>query len=413
MTDWTAIHREFPAAGRVAYLDASATGLMPRVAQEALAAYHAGIPFNAGVRLSPTVFYGGIGEEADAVTARVADARETVARALHTAPADIAFTKNGTEGMTAVADGLPWQAGDQVLISEVEHQSGALPWVRLAEERGVELVWIPADGAGRVDARDVEQRIGSRTRAIVLIHVSSLFGTIEPVEPVGALARARGLTFVVDAAQSAGRIPVDVARIGCDFLVASGRKGLLGPQGIGVLAGRDGSLRRLRPLTVGSRSAVFRDDGRVSYAVADSPFHLEAGAVNASGAIGLGASVGFLESLGWPAFFSRIESLGTRLWDAVAKIPGVTAYGDEEHVRRTGILSFNAVDHLSRDVCEDLWRREQVIVSPGIHGSPLALRKIGVAGTARASVHCWTTEADIDRLARGLRAMTASRATSG
>jgi cysteine desulfurase/selenocysteine lyase len=263
-----------------------------------------------------------------------------------------------------------------------------------------------------VDAADVERRISPRTRVIVMIHVSSLFGSVEPVEAVGGIAARHGVVFAVDASQAVGRIPFDMARINCDFAALSGRKALLGPQGVGVLVGRNGSLRRLRPLVIGSRSAVLEavGDGEVRHAMAESPHHLEAGALNTGGIIGLGASVTFLEDLGWTAVFARIHALGRALWNAIAAVPRVEVYGDPEHSPRTGIISFNIEGRTSREVCEELWGLDRVITSPGIHGSPLALNKIGVPGTVRASVHCYNTEDEIQRLARGLEAIVTQRA---
>lgn len=408
--DWSSVRREFPAAERAAYLDNAAASLVPRVAQEAMAAYYAGIPFNTQVQLSPTVSYGAVGEEAAAVTAAVAAGRATVARAVGASARDVAFTKNATEALNLLAQGLPWEAQDEILLSEVEHQSGLLPWVRLAAERGLRLTWVPADASGLIDPADVERRITTRTRLVVMIHVASLLGTIEPAEAVGAIAARHGVAFAVDAAQAAGRVPVDVMRIGCDFLVVSGRKALLGPHGIAALVGRAGSLRRLRPMNLGSRAATVRElpDGGVEYDLADSPFHLEAGAVNAGGVIGLAASVGFLEALGWPKVFARIRNLAEAQWEAVAAVSGVQIYGSSGHSARTGIVSFNIHGRDSYEVCEALWRLQRVVTSPGIHGSPLAVRKLSAAGTVRASVHCFNSQDDIERLARGLKAVAAS-----
>jgi cysteine desulfurase/selenocysteine lyase len=405
--DWEAVRCEFPAVERAAYLDNGAAGLVPRAAQMVMADYYRGIPFNAGLRLSPTVSYGGVGEDAEAVTGGVAAARDEIRRALGGGAGDLAFTKNATEALSLIAEGLPWQAGDEILISEVEHQSGTLPWMRVAAERKLELGWIPTDAAGRVDSADVERRLTRRTRVVALIHVSSLFGTVEPVEAVGELTRRRGVMLVVDGAQAAGRIPVDVGRMGCDFFVASGHKGLLGPQGIGIVIGSPGALAKVRPPAIGSRSAVLdAHSGALDYALAPAPFHLEAGALNAASVLGLGASVAFLGRLGWAEVFSRIATLGGALWAAIATAPGVEIYGDRADAARTGIVSFNVHGRDSGEVCRTLWRGARVLVSPGIHGSPLALRKLGVTGTVRASVHCYNTEGEIEQLARALAALS-------
>jgi cysteine desulfurase/selenocysteine lyase len=351
--------------------------------------------------------YGVSVAEAAAVTANISEARAVLARTLGTSPQDVAFTKNATEALNLVALGLPWTPGDEILISETEHQSSLLPYLRVAADFGLRLTWIPADRNGGIDPSDAARLLSKRTRLIALIHTSGLVGSIAPVAAVGALAARHGVLFAVDAAQSAGRIPVDVETIGCDFLTISGHKGLLGPQGIGVLAGRRGSLGRLAPTYLGSRCAVIDHDGDggMRYTLAESPFHLEAGGINTSGAIGLGRSVAFLERLGWAAVFDRIQFLGARLWQALSATPRVELYGDQRQEPRTGIVSFNMPGRSSYRVCEELWTSGRVIASPGIHGSSLALRKVGVPGTVRASVHCYNTEEDIDRLAHVLAGM--------
>jgi cysteine desulfurase/selenocysteine lyase len=398
------IRAAFPSADRAAYLDNAAVSLVPLPAIEAMDAYYRGIPHNAGLRLSTQTYYGGVGDQADAVTAKVASARAALARLIGARPEEIVFTKNTNEALNLVAGGLPLTTGDEVLLSEVEHQAAALPWIRLARQRGIRLGWIPADAGGLVDPAAVQRRITPATKVIALIHVSSLFGTVEPVEAVGRLARAADITYVVDAAQSVGRLPLDVREIGCHFLALCGRKGPMGPQGISALFGRADMLGRLNPLMVGSRSAVFREGD--DYELAGIPFRFESGVLNTAGAIGLGASLEFLEKTGHSGVFGRIAGLGEALWDAVAACPRVTMYGHREHAARTGILSFNVEGLDSREVCLRLWERERVITSPGIHGSPLALRKIGVPGTVRASVHCFNTEEEIARLTRGLRCLT-------
>jgi cysteine desulfurase/selenocysteine lyase len=381
-----------------------------------MASYYAGVPYNTQLRLSANVSYGAIGDEAAAnVTAGITAARAAVARALGTSHEDVAFTKNATEALNLVAHGLPWTRGDEVLISESEHQSSLLPYLRAAEEFGLRLVWIRADECGRVDPADAARLLTPRTRLIALIHVSGLFGTVEPVAAVGSLAARHGVLFAVDAAQSAGRVPVNINTISCDFLTLSGHKALMGPQGIGALVGRHGSLNRLRPSYLGSRCAVIehRHDGTMKYVLAQSPFHLEAGGINTSAALGLGASVAFLESLGWAAVFDRIQTLGVRLWNALSAIPSVQLYGDQQQATRCGIVSFNVDGRSSSGICEELWANGRVITSPGIHGSSLAVHKIGVSGTVRASVHCYNTEDEIDHFAHVLAAVASRPALSG
>lgn len=401
------IRTEFPVAEGLVYLDNAAAALVPRVAAQAMTTYYAGVPHNAGVELTADVYYGGVGEFAESVTAQVTRARAEVAALIGARPGEIVFTKNTTEALNLIPSGLPLEAGDEVILSDVEHQAAALPWIRLAGERGIRLSFVQATRQGYVDPDAVEAKVSPATKAIALIHVSSLFGAVEPVEAVGAIARGHGLTFIVDAAQSVGRIPVNVEVIGCDFLALCGRKGPMGPQGIGALYGRAECLARLRPLTIGSRSAVLGEDG--NYALAPPPFRFEAGALNAAGVIGLGASVAFLRSLGMEVVRRRIEALGAALWAEVSGIERVVCYGDPLHVARTGILSFNVEGLDSREVCRRLWKAERVIVSPGIHGSPMALRKVGARGTVRASVHCFNTCEEIKMLARGLRAVAAGK----
>lgn len=395
------VRSEFPALQRYAYLDSAASALLPRSSLKVIDQYYQGLPLNAGVTLSSDIYYGGLGDEGARITTAVGEARSNVAALLHGAPDEIVFTKNTTEALVQVADGLPLTEGDEIVISDVEHQSSYLPWLRAASEKGARIRMVSSGVGGVVGARDVESLMGPRTRAVVVPHVSSLLGTVQPVAEIGQVAKSRGVPLVVDAAQSCGRLPVDVREIGCDYLAFCGHKGMLGAQGISGLWGRKEALGRLRPLTIGSRSTVMERFG--DYAPGPVPYRLESGVINTEGALALGNSVGLLLAWGMDAVSKHIGALSDNLRSALRGVRDVQLYGEDGEDGRTGIVSFNLGVADSKRVAEELFAKDRVVVSPGIHGSAPALLKIGARSTLRASVHCYSNGKDIDRLIAGLK----------
>lgn len=402
------IKRDFPALKEMVYLDTSSSAPPPVAVISRIRDYYENSPVNAGVKVAEGVYYGATAEIVDRVTEWATDARESLARFIGAAsPREIVFTKNTSDAINVAAMGFPFKAGDEVIVTDVEHQSNILPWVHVAKQRGLGLKVVRGGPDGVVDAADVERAISDRTALIAIAYISNIFGTIQPVEEIGRMARERGIAFFVDGAQAGGRVPIDVERIGCDFLALCGRKAFCGPQGISALYGRTEMLERLVPHVIGGRSARLLDLDSLEYELSPVPFRFETGNNNNEGIIGLGAAVNYLEGLGSEAIAERIGQLGSHLDSRLEGKPGLVRYGRPEHSRRTGIFSFNVEGADGARVARRLWEIDNILVSPGTHGSPAAMKKLGVEGCLRASLHFFTTEADLDRFVGALEAAVA------
>ncbi|GAF99845.1 unnamed protein product, partial [marine sediment metagenome] len=246
---------------------------------------------------------------------------------------------NTTEALNLVASGIDWDPGDEVIISSLEHQSNIIPWMRLVDERGILVTILPVGPERVIDVYTLEHHLSERTRLLAVTHVSNVFGSIQPVSQIGALARSRGILYLVDAAQSAGRIPIDVNEIQCDFMAFCGRKSLMGPQGTGFLYGTHDQLERLRPLQVGSLAANVVDG--LSFEFLPTPYRFEAGVLNTSGVLGLAAAVSYIDEIGLSTIHSRLQHLSRLLTSELDNIPELELYGPEDMEAQAGIVAWN------------------------------------------------------------------------
>jgi cysteine desulfurase/selenocysteine lyase len=364
---------------------------------KAMERYLYGCPFNYGV---------GVWRGSAEAAARVDEARRIAARAFGAASEkEIAFTKNTTEAINLVAQGLRWKDGDEIVLTTLEHQSNAIPWMRAAQEHGGRVRFVPADVDGMVDPGDVRKAMTSATRLVACTHVSNVFGTIQPVKEIAQIAHEHGALAFVDAAQSAGRIPVRVDEIGCDFAAFCGRKALMGPQGTGFLWGRLSLLEQLQPLTTGSRGANVVDEEH--YKVTLPPYKFEAGVLNTSGVIGLGRAIQYVEEIGYEALQAHIRDLTAYMIENLRATVGVIFHGSARLDRQAGIVMWG-VDRMDPDqVAKALDQTGNVAAASGAQGSLLAIKPKGLTSIVRTSVHYCNTRGDIDALAGALRAIVA------
>lgn len=393
------VRREMPCLEGLVYLDSASVVPAPLPVLASMDTYLHRHPFNYGV--------GVWGRSVEAAT-RVDEARCIAAEAVGAASeAEIAFTKNTTEAINLVAQGLDWQPGDEILLTELEHQSNAIPWMRAAQLHGAIVRFVPADADGMVDPAAVGRALTPATRLVACTHVSNVFGTIQPVEEICRLARAHGALAFVDAAQSAGRIPVRVDEIGCDFAAFCGRKSLMGPQGTGFLWGRLPLLEGLEPLQVGSRAANLLDAGR--FRLTRPPHKFEAGLLNTAGVIGLGRAIQYVAEIGYPAILAHIRELTAQMIAALRDIPGVVFHGSGRLDRQAGIVMWSVEGREADQVARELDRIGGVAVASGAQGSLLAIRPKGVTAILRSSVHYFNTPEDVEALGAALRQLLSGR----
>jgi cysteine desulfurase family protein len=312
-----------------------------------------------------------------------------------------AFTLNGTDALNMAFKGT-LNDGDHVVTTDLEHNSVSRPLVALAEAGRVTLTRVPADGGGTVDPDAVRAAITPRTRLVALTHASNVLGTVQPVAEVGRLARERDLLFLVDAAQTAGVVPIDVQAMGIDLLALPGHKSLLGPTGTGALY--VGARVSLRPWREGGTGG----DSLTPTQPPDFPHHLEGGTPNVLGVAGLVAGLDFVEGRGPDAIRTHEVALCDRLRAALAELPGFEVFGHADAARRVGAISFRCEALPAPELAGLLDQSFDIAVRPGLHCSPYIHKALGTApdGLVRVSPGPFNTDADIDHLIDALQQIT-------
>ncbi len=388
MYDISKVRMDFPILSRVIYLDCAATSLKPVQVLEAMKEFFYEYSGNYGR---------GAHRLARESTERYESVRESAAKFIGARPEQFFFTKNTTEAINAVALGLEWQKGDQVIATSVEHHSNLLPWQRL-QKQGVKLEVVEAGKTGAVSAGAIEAAIKKQTKLISISHVSNALGATQPVEEIAKIARDSGAMVLIDAAQSLGHLEVNVKKLGCDFLAFSGHKGLLGPQGTGALYARDLSL--LTPIFAGG--GAVHNVTASSFKWLESPARFEAGTPNLPGIIGLGKGIEYVEKIGVANIGQHIENLSSYLARNLESIKNVETYGPN---KKHGIVSFNIKGINCHDVAMILDETKKICIRSGHHCASLAMELIGVEGTVRASFGLYNTKEEVDILVETIKIM--------
>ncbi len=392
--DWTALRADFPILDQLVhgrpliYLDNAATTQKPRAVLAALARFYE--RDNANVHRA-------IHELSARSTAAYEAARARVARFLNAASSDeIIFTRGTTEGINLVAYAFTprLRPGDVILATEMEHHSNLVPWQQLARRSGARLRLVPVTGdEGLLDLSHLDELLAGNVRLFAFTHISNSLGTINPVAELCARARRAGAVTLVDAAQSAGHLPLDVQALGCDFLAFSGHK-MAGPTGIGALYGRLALLDALEPFqTGGEMIASVQFDQSTWNKV---PHKFEAGTPDIAGAVGLHAAIDYLEGVGRAAIGAHDEQLARLAYERLGAVPGIRLFGPTG--ARGGLVSFALPGAHAHDVVT-FADQEGVALRGGHHCTQPLLRKLGVAATTRASFYLYNTAAEVDRLA--------------
>ena len=312
-------------------------------------------------------------------------------------PANIAFTANATAALNIAIKGT-LNPGDHVITTAMEHNSVLRPLYEL-EDRGVELTILPADDWGRIDCNAISAAIRDNTRAIVCTHGSNLTGNLLDIGKIGAIAKAHGLLFVVDASQTAGVFPIDVQKMGIDILCFTGHKGLLGPQGTGGLYVREGV--DVRPLLTGGSGVQSHSKTHP----AQMPTALESGTLNAHGLAGLNAGVRWLLETGIDTLRQKELDLMWAFYEGVREIPEITVYGDFSARERCPIVSLNVRDYDSSQVSDALFSQYGIATRPGAHCAPLMHDALGTGsrGGVRFSFSHYNTMEEIKIAIAALR----------
>jgi len=311
---------------------------------------------------------------------------------------EIIMTKNTTEGINTIANGIKWKRGDKIVTSILEHHSNYVVWLRLKERYGVEVeVVMPSKPVthGRLDPADFEKAIDNKTRLIAITHVSNVLGSVTPIEEITRIAHENEALVLVDAAQSVPHMKVDVQEIGCDFLACSGHK-MCGPTGVGVLYMKDEAMGEVEPLTFGG--GAIEDVDINSYKLNKTSKRYEAGTPPIAEVIGLGAAVDYLQKLGIKNIEDYEMELTKQMYNEFRNIPNVEVYGPEpEH--KIGIMAFNIDSLNSHDVALALDVSANIMTRSGHHCAlPLLKHVIKKDGLVRASTYFYNTKEEVTKL---------------
>ena len=393
-TDWAALRNDFPILHQqvhgkpLVYLDNAATSQKPRSVIQSLVHYYEWD--NANV-------HRGIHELSNRATAGFENARVRAAKFINAASADeIIFTRGTTEGINLVA--CTWGAknlrpGDVILLTELEHHSNLVPWQMLAQRTGAKLAYVPVTGdEGLLDLSKLDELLTRQVKLFAMVHISNSMGTVNPVAELCARARQRGITTLVDGAQSAGHLPVDVQAIGCDFFAFSGHK-ICGPTGIGVLWGRPEVLEAMPPYQGGGEMILSVGYHKTEYKHA--PHRFEAGTPDISGPIGLHAAMDYLDAIGRDKIWQHDQELAAYAQEKLAALKNIRIFGPPQG--RAGLVSFLLKDVHAHDVVT-LADQAGVALRGGHHCTQPLMHKLGVESTARASFYFYNTPAEVDRL---------------
>ncbi|MGK2931298.1 MAG: aminotransferase class V-fold PLP-dependent enzyme [Solirubrobacterales bacterium] len=392
------IRAEFPILSReinghpLSYLDSGATVQKPVAVIEAVDRYYR--EHNSNVHRGAHT----LSQEA---TELYEGARAKVARHMNAHPREIVFTRNITGAINLVAQS--WGRanlgpGDRILLTEMEHHSNIVPWYLIAERTGAELEFVEVDGDGQLERAHLTECLAREPKIFAFTHVSNVLGTTNPVGEIVAEARAAGAVTLIDGAQSAPRLKLDMAAIGADFYGFTGHK-FYGPTGIGVLYGRRELLNELEPFEGGGSmiSKVTKD--KITWA--EVPAKLEAGTPPIAEAAGLGAAVDWIDGLGIDAIAAHERELGEYAIQKLKEVPGLTLFGPADMTDREAIFSFDLEGVHPHDISEIL-DRHGVAVRAGHHCAQILMKRLEVPATTRASYAVYNTNEETERLIEAL-----------
>ncbi|MEI7535133.1 MAG: cysteine desulfurase [Verrucomicrobiae bacterium] len=390
--DWSKLRADFPILNQnvhgkpLVYFDNAATSQKPRMVIDALVHYYE--HDNANV-------HRGIHELSNRATNALEAARTRTAKFINAKSADeIIWTRGTTESINLVA--ATWgvkhlKAGDVILLTELEHHSNLVPWQMLAQKTGAKIAYIPVTGDdGVLDLSKLDLLLTSSVKLLSMVHISNSMGTVNPVEELCARARKLGIVTLVDGAQSAGHLPVDVQAIGCDFFAFSGHK-ICGPTGIGALYGRTEILETMPPyqgggemiLSVGYQKTEFKH----------APHRFEAGTPDISGPIGLHAAMDYLDAIGRENIWQHDQELANYAAEKLSALNKIRIFGPKQN--RAGLVSFLLKDVHAHDVVT-LADQGGVALRGGHHCTQPLMHKLGVESTARASFYFYNTKSEVD-----------------
>jgi cysteine desulfurase / selenocysteine lyase len=386
------LHQEVNGSPLV-YLDSSATSQKPLQVIETIEKYYREINSNV---------HRGVHTLGTRATDAYEGAREKVRKFINAkSTQEVIFTRGTTTSINTVASSYAaanLKEGDEIVITYMEHHSNIIPWQQVAKRTGAQLKYIPLQEDGTLSLEDVRATITPNTRIVSVMQVSNVLGVINPVKEIAQIAHENGAIMVVDGAQSAPHMKIDVQDLDCDFLAFSGHK-MCGPTGIGVLYGKKHLLENMEPIEFGGEMIDFVHLQESTWK--ELPWKFEGGTPIIAGAVGLGAAIDFLNEVGLDNIAEHEHKLVAYALEKLSAIEGMTIYGPLDAAKRAGLITFNIKDVHPHDVATVL-DAEGIAVRAGHHCAQPLMRWLNASATARASFYLYNTKEDIDKLVEGL-----------
>ncbi|OXS61385.1 cysteine desulfurase/selenocysteine lyase [Bacillus sp. V-88] len=393
------IRKQFPILDQevnghpLVYLDSAATSQKPVSVIEAVNDYYRG--YNSNV-------HRGVHTLGTRATDGYEGAREKVRHFINASSTqEVIFTRGTTTAINTVAASYGRAnlgEGDEIVITHMEHHSNIIPWQQLAKETGATLKYVPLQENGTIAIDDVRETVTPQTKIVSIMMVSNVLGTMNPIKEITKIAHENGAVMVVDGAQAAPHMKIDVQDLDCDFFAFSGHK-MVGPTGIGVLYGKKKHLNNMEPVEFGGEMIDFV--GLQESTWKELPWKFEGGTPIIAGAIGLGAAIDFLEQVGLHNIEEHEHKLAAYALDKMNEVEGMTIFGPSDPGQRAGLVTFNIDDVHPHDVATVL-DAEGIAVRAGHHCAQPLMKWLNVSATARASFYLYNTEEDIDKLVAGL-----------
>lgn len=394
------IRADFPVLNQIVndepliYLDNAATTQKPQAVLDVLNHYY--LQDNANV-------HRGVHTLAERATDEFEAARKKVQQFIHAnSNKEIVFTKGTTDSLNIIAQsyGEFIQAGDEIVISKMEHHANLIPWQQLAKRKQAVLRYIPLTADGHLDVQAAKTIINEKTAIVALAQVSNVLGTVNPVKEIAQLAHQHQAIMVVDGAQAVAHMPVDVQDLDCDFYCFSGHK-MCGPTGIGVLYGKQTLLEKMEPVAFGGEMIDFVDLYESTWT--ELPWKFEAGTPNIASAIGLGAAIDYLEKIGMQTIHEYEQAIVAELLPKLQQIDGLTIYGPQNPAEHTAVIAFN-LDHLHPHDVASALDMQGIAVRAGHHCAQPLIKELGCFATARASFYFYNTKEEADQLVAAILA---------
>ncbi|OGP90016.1 MAG: hypothetical protein A2156_01460 [Deltaproteobacteria bacterium RBG_16_48_10] len=386
------VKQDIPFLRNYSYWESTAVGPTLKPVIDAMTDYYENRPFN---------FEGGACKPALETIASVQKAIESVAKFINASPEEVSlFPKNTTEAINMVIQGLPLKEGDEIIGSNIDHMAAYMPVLRLMKERGIKFELIKADEQGGVDLPEYKKRLTKKTKLIILCHSGNIYGNILDAKAICTLARENGAYSMLDAAQTIARMPIDVKDIGCDFLNTCARKHLCGPQGTAILYVRKGLSEQLEPIIIGGQHHA-DIVGDYEYKLFPGIKRFNAGILNTSGVIGLGAAVDYWQEIGMDAVRRHCVEMQERLFKGLEEI-GSVVYSPRKSEIQVGIISFR-INGLHPDaLIKPLEEKYRIVIRSGAPGSPV-FKELGVDKINRMAAHYYTTKDDVEQLLKAMK----------